>query len=116
MTVYAKTDGQRDVAALSLADGDVHDLITIERAATGTLESVIACNTSNGTRKFSMTYERSGSSYSVAFEKSIAAGEIFHLKDHNLPIPSTAIVRVKADAAGVDVTAVFILNSSAQRS
>jgi hypothetical protein len=115
MTVYAKTDGQRDVAALSLADGNEYDLITVETAATGTLESVIACNTSNGTRKFSMTYERSGSSYSVVFEESIDAGKFFHLKDHNLPIPSTAIVRVQSDAAGLDVTAVYVLNHSGSR-
>lgn len=115
MTVYAKTDGQRDVAAISLADANEYDLITVEAAATGTLESVIACNTSNAARTFSMVYDRNGSSYSVIFEKSIAAGDYFHLKDHNLPIPPTAIVRVQADGAGVDVTAVYVLNHSGSR-
>lgn len=115
MTIFAQTEGQRDVATISLADGNAYNLITVEMASTGTLESVVACNTSSGSRKFSLTYERAGSAYSVVYEKPIAAGEFLHLKDHNLPIPSNAIVRVQADAAGVDVTAVFVLNHSGSR-
>lgn len=115
MTVFANTGGQRDVAALSLADGNEYDLITVEIAATGTLESVVACNTSNAERKFSMTYEQSGSSYSVVHQKPVAVGDFFHLKDHNLPIPSNSIVRVQSDAAGLDVTAVFLLNNAATK-
>lgn len=115
MTVFANTGGQRDVEARSLADGNEYDLIVIDTGATGTLESVIACNTSNAERKFSMTYEQSGSSYSVVHQKPVAVGDFFHLKDHNLPIPSNSVVRIQSDAAGLDVTAVFLLNHSGEK-
>lgn len=110
MTVFAQTAGQRNVAAISLSDANEYDLITGETGATATLESVVACNTGSGSRKFSMVYVQDGSSYSVLFEEAVEAGKHFHLKDHNLPIPSNAIIRVQSDGAGLDVTAVYLLN------
>lgn len=112
MTVFAQTSGQRNVAAISLADGNEYDLITVDTGATATLESVVACNTSGTARAFSLTFDQNGSSYSITFEKAVAADDFFQLKDHNLLIPSNSIVRVQADAAGLDVTAVYILNHS----
>ena len=115
MTVFAQTAGQRSVAPVSLADGNEYDLITVGTGETATLESVIACNTSNAARKFTMVLELDGSSYTVVHEKSVAVSDFFHLKDHNLPIMSGSVLRVKADAAGLDVTAVYILNHAGSR-
>jgi hypothetical protein len=115
MTVFAQTAGQRSVEPISLADGNEYDLITVETGATGTLESVIACNTSNAERKFTMVFELDGSSYTVVHEKSVPVGGFFHLTDHNLPILSGSVLRVKSDAAGLDVTAVYILNHAGAR-
>lgn len=112
MTVFAQTAGKRSIAAVSLADSSEYDLITPKDGSTATLESVIACNTSGAIREFSMVVDLGGSSYSVAFAKEVPAGDFFHLTDHNVPIAAGSVLRVQSDAAGLDVTAVYILNSA----
>ncbi|MGJ7039149.1 hypothetical protein J2Y63_002404 [Shinella sp. BE166] len=115
MTVFAQTAGQRSLATVSLTDGNEVDLITVSTGETATLESVIACNTSGAGRTFNLSISVKGSAYSVTFEKDVAADDFFHLKDHNLPIAPESILRVQADAAGIDVTAVYILNHSGKK-
>lgn len=112
MTVFAQTAGQRNIATISLADGNEYDLITVDTGAMATLESILACNTGAGTRNFSMVIDVNGSSFSVLHEAEVATKTFLHLKNHNLPISSTSVLRVKSDAAGLDVTAVYILNHS----
>lgn len=110
MTVYSQTAGQRVVASISLADTSEVDLVTSDTSSTSTLESIMFTNTTAGSINVDLIYDKGGSSVYVLHEKPVAAHDYLLLTDHNLPIPAGCLLRVKASAAGVDVTAVHIRN------
>lgn len=115
MTAFARTDGKRVTVKVSNLGTSESVLATASQQKPVTLESITFCNTTGTTeRKVSFYIKSGGTNYHLYKAKPLAGWETKIIDNHSAVLSAGESFAVVADAAGVDVVAVFIESSSQQ--
>ena len=115
MTAFARTDGKRVTKRVSNLSTSAQDLITAAQQKAVTLESISFCNTTGTTERLISFYVKDGgTNYYILKANPLAEWETKVFDTHSVVLNPGQTFTVVANAAGVDVVAVFIESSSQQ--